>query len=295
MVYHHIIPDEYWDEKLHLTVAIKESKFRKQLSIIKRHFDYSATKIEQTIPLMITFDDGYNCSVFSSKILDEYGFNGVYFMPISNLDSQKPLWIDEILIWFSYVPDNNYQVGEENICIFSEADRQIAYNRYSLKFYSNYAPQEYISNLNSAYPMDKIDELLVPTYNKLRFHGLSMIEVNDLKNRGHVIGGHSSKHDILSKLSKTELISDFNACQNLIGSLYNSDIFAYPFGHPRDLSADVIETCANSKFNYAVINDSFSAEDKYQIPRINIAWYNNKYEIHAHLSGYVSYLKKWIK
>lgn len=29
--------------------------------------------------------------------------------------------------------------------------------------------------------MDKIDELLVPTYNKLRFHGLSMIEVNDLK------------------------------------------------------------------------------------------------------------------
>ena len=125
MVYHHIIPDEYWDEKLHLTVAIKESKFRKQLSIIKRHFDYSATKIEQTIPLMITFDDGYNCSVFSSKILDEYGFNGVYFMPISNLDSQKPLWIDEILKWFSYVPYNNYQVGEENICIFSEADRLI--------------------------------------------------------------------------------------------------------------------------------------------------------------------------
>lgn len=295
LTYHHVIPDDMWDDKLHLVVAITESHFRKQLKIIKDHFNQSSKTVDSKIRLLITFDDGYKCALRISEILDEFGFVGIFFVPVSNINSTSPLWIDEIMRWFSYVPYNKYCIKGIEYNILSERDRLEGYKAMLSKLEESYTPQTYLEALNRIYPFKDICQKIPNEYNNLRFNGLTTLEIQKMQERGHVIGGHSVYHDILSKLSLQNLEEDFHVCESLIGSVYNSKLYAYPFGHINDINDKVIKCCNQSDFSHAFINDNIENNSEYKIPRVNIGWYKNQYEIHAHLSGYANTLKKWIK
>lgn len=296
LVFHHIIPDRYinnsFEQKI---VCTSEKKFRWLLEIVNKRLDVTLS-LGKPGSVLITFDDGYRAALNAAKILREFGNKAIIFIPINSVDG-SPLWIDKIMAWFAYVPDGHYQILGKNISLNTQAQRLTEYSAFvdTIYFPGNYNPIKIIAELNAIFPFSSLfsDEI----YSSYRFRGLTKEEVESLKEEGFLFGGHSVQHDILSCLSDEEIMEDFEKCEKEIGKLYNCSLYAYPFGHRRDVSPKVVEAMHESAFTCAMMNEMVMCESAEQMSRINISHYDNKYEVEACLSGLTQALKKvlqWI-
>lgn len=293
LVYHNVIPDEYWDDKIHLSVSIKQSLFERHLSIINKRLKVS-TQLHEAGSVMITFDDGYSNAVIASKCLDKHNNKAVFFVPINNVGAVTPLWNDKIWMWFSYVPEGVYLISGINYSLRSNNERSHAFSEIINLLFDDYNKKRFIlDELDRFYSFDQLTDKIDKKYFNLRFKGLSELEVQDLKDRGFKIGGHSMDHDILSVLSSDELSDDFQIVSNYIGSLYNIDLYAYPYGHPKQVSRKVIQECRRSGFTHAVMNEEYIENmTEYTLPRMSINSLTDRYEIEAKLSGFISMCHK---
>src|SRR5439155_18588951 len=111
LTYHNVIPDEEFDGILHLGQSHRASVFERHLSIIK-----SRKALGGEVPgvggCVITFDDGYrNNHAVARGILGRYGIKACFFVPLQPLREGSTLIIDQVALWFSYVPTGEYEVA----------------------------------------------------------------------------------------------------------------------------------------------------------------------------------------
>lgn len=293
LVFHHIIPDEYvntsFEQKI---VCTSHSRFEWIMDIINKRLKVT-TELGQPGSVVITFDDGYRAALIADEVLAKRANKAYFFMPISNVGSFEPLWIDRIMAWFAYVPEGEYTIANRKVRIGDSLSRQLAFSSLIDTLYEKYDKDSTIEMLGAAYPYEALP--IDPAYFDLRFKGLTEEELLVLKQKGHKIGGHSVRHDILSMLDGRELRSDFKACSERVGSLYNTDLYAYPYGHKRDVTPRVIKECTQSTFAFAVMNEYNAEASEYSLSRMNIGHYHSRFEIEASLSGFTQWLKKWLK
>lgn len=293
IVYHHVIPDDYWDDALHLQVAIKESVFREQIRIINKRFGFSRFPGDKGC--LITFDDGYKCAMIAARILDDYHATGYFFVPYNIIDNNYPLWVDILLMWCSYLPTGNYNIYDISYRIDSHESRKKLFDDLINNQYYRYEPKSIVKKIDCIYPIDSVINQINNEYFSFRFCGLSTIEIESLQKRGHFIGAHSVQHDIMSLLCHEELEKDIKICENGLGKYYNTRVFTYPFGHYKQVNKTVVNAVAKSQFNNAFMNDEISHPTDYTLPRRCISGYENKYEIEANLSGFTTMIKKILR
>lgn len=289
LVYHNVIPDEYWDDSIHLSVSIKQSLFEHHLAIINKRLKVS-TRLHEEGTVMITFDDGYSNAMIAAECLDKYDNKSVFFIPINNIDSIAPLWIDKIWLWFSYVPTRTYCIcGDDFLIEETSLSRALAFSKIIDILFDNYDKKALIiDELDRILPFEKVAAQMNERYFHLRFQGLSQKEIKKLQHRGFKIGGHSIDHDILSMLSLCDLKHDFETVSQQVNNLYNIDLYAYPYGHSKQVSQDVIQACQESNFTHAVMNEEYVVNaTEYTLPRISINNLSNRYQIEARLSGFI--------
>ncbi len=294
LVFHHIIPDEMANGSFEQRIVCStQSHFAWLLAIINKRF-HITTALGIPSTAVITFDDGYRAALTAKTELDKYGNKAYFFVPISVVDG-GPLWIDYIMGWFAYAPAGRYTVKGFSFDIDSQQSRHMAFSSIvdSLYLSGSYNFEDIIAELESQYSNKYLGQS--PDYFGIRFEGLRDDEITLLKNEGHKIAGHSVRHDILSLLSPSALQSDFEQCFAQIGTLYNSTLYAYPFGHKRDVSCLCIKTCSESRFNSAVMNEYVAHATPYSISRLNISGYKTRAEVEAALSGFTRWLKKFLK
>ncbi|MBD5585135.1 MAG: polysaccharide deacetylase family protein [Clostridia bacterium] len=301
LVFHHIVPDCYLNDSFEQKiVCTAQSKFDRLLSIVGKRLKNSTT-IGEPGTAVITFDDGYRAALTAREALEKHACKAYFFVPLSVIGG-GPLWVDRIMGWFAYVPAGTYRIGDRSYTLTDQPGRQASFSKLMDSLYDSasgsYEPHGVIAQLESILPFD---ELPIPeAYRELRFKGLTNSELQFLKTTGggHLIGGHSVRHDILSQLDREQLDEDFNACSAQTGTLFNCRVYAYPFGHKRDVSPTVIEACRNSAFEYAVLNEYSPAADAFALSRLNISQYATRFEVEAALSGFTQWLKnliKWIR
>lgn len=298
LVFHHIIPDDYINDSFEQKiVCTAQSKFDRLLSIVCKRLKNSTT-IGEPETAVITFDDGYRAALTALETLEKHACKACFFVPLSVIEG-GPLWVDRIMGWFAYAPSGTYRIGKRSYRLDDQSGRQAAFSKLMDSLYQSapdsYAPHNLIAQLDAIHPFE---ELPIPeTYRELRFKGLTSNELQFLKTTGggHLIGGHSVHHDILSCLNPKELDEDFNACSEKIGPLFNCRVYAYPFGHKHDVSPAVIEACRNSAFEYAVLNEYSPAADAFALSRLNISQYATRSEVEAALSGFTQWLKSRIR
>lgn len=301
LVFHHIIPDRYVNDSFEQRiVCTPQSKFDWLLSIVCHRLKNSAT-IGEPGTAIISFDDGYRVALTARETLEKYACKAYFFVPLSIIGN-GPLWVDRIMGWFAYVPAGEYRIGEHTYALDDQSGRQTAFSELMDSLYrpiaGSYDPHNIIAQLEAICPFD---ELPIPeAYRQLRFKGLMHNELQYLTTSGggHLIGGHSIAHDILSLLDWKRLDNDFEACSAEIGNIFNCPVYAYPFGHRRDVSSAAIEACKNSAFEHAVMNEYSPNADSFTLSRINISQYTTRFEIEAALSGFTQWLKdtiRWIK
>jgi peptidoglycan/xylan/chitin deacetylase (PgdA/CDA1 family) len=254
IAYHNVIPDRYFDNAVHLAHSIKESDFKKQLDIISRKFSFGLN-IDDTAEVTLTFDDGYlNQYAIAQRIMIERGIKGYFFCAGDLLNGKSTLQIDKSQYWFSYVPKGIYDINLASeimqIHISDKEGRWTAMKEVLSLARKKVSMEQIEKGLNETYPFAHISGIEEEYYN-LRFTPIPLDKINEMKANGHMIGAHSASHKNLSTMSVEELAKDISICSKMLGGLYNTEFFCYPFGGERDISEQVIDKIRKSGFSGA--------------------------------------------
>ena len=289
LVFHHIIPDSLINDSFEQQIVCSsQSHFERIIDIVNKRLQIT-TQIGKANSAIITLDDGYRAALTADVVLSKYGNNAYFFLPLSNVDG-GPLWNDKIMGWIAYVTPGEYVIAGQPYYLNSRSSRQNAYKAIIDSIYTNnYNYSSIIEQLELICPFDKLN--ISEEYKNIRFRGLTQDEIMLIKQKGHKIGGHSINHDVLSLLSAEKLRHDFQQCGTQINKLFNCGLYAYPFGHKRQVSIECVRECAASGFCAAVMNEHVPDETPYTLSRMKISHYTSTYEIDAELSGF----KQWLR
>ena len=289
LVFHHIIPDHLINYSFEQQIVCSsKSHFERLIDIVNKRLEVT-TQLGKANSAIITFDDGYRAALTADTILSKYGNNAYFFLPLSNIDS-GPLWNDKIMGWIAYVSSGEYIIAGQSYYLNSQSSRQKAYKAIIDSIHTNdYNYSSIIEQLELICPFDNLN--ISEEYKNIRFRGLTQDEIMQIKRKGHKIGGHSINHDVLSLLQEEKLKHDFQQCSAQINKLYNCSLYAYPYGHKRDVSIECVKECGASGFSAAVMNEYIPYETPYTLSRMKISHYTSIYEIDAELSGF----KQWLR
>lgn len=289
ITYHNVIDDSHFDDALHLGVCHSKSVFKFQLEEMYKSKLSFCTELHRDNSVMITFDDGYqNKFEIARPILNELNIKAIFFITSDLVDAKDPLWIDRVLLWFSYVPEKSFNIDGISYVI-SDKTRTKNYIQFYNQILHDYGRLDFLlSELERLYSFSKIS--IDDNYYRSRFVGLTTLQLNNLKTEGHLIACHSKTHSILSKLTEENLMKELE-----VGSsdIYNSTFFCYPFGGVEEVNQRVVSKLDESAFSYAFIN-TWKFKNNYNknvIERLSLPNTKKKYIIHAHLSGLYYFLK----
>lgn len=258
---------------------ITVSTFRQQISWIQQHFKIVRidTLIEkfQTEDLQeplaaISFDDGYRSHYSIVKpILDELNIKAVFYISSAHLEHNY-YWHDLV----------------ETFCQHSSVQQQLELSNLvcslSPKSESSIIESiKYLTLADRAIALSLITEFTKPLMkNRLL---MNSAEVLELAKNGHLVGGHTLNHPILSL--ETELTCTNEICNDLIAldNLLQHKVisFAYPNGIPgRDFNHTHQDILARYGIKYAV-NTYKSILTKplnlLSIPRVNLYGANDSF------------------
>ena len=289
-MYHNIIPDEYFDDSINLEYSISESRFRKHINFIEKKFR-TGTDLLNSDQITITFDDGYlNQYSIGSQILDEKNIKGYFFCAEDLISNDRTLLIDKIQFWFDFVPYGTYKVDKLNLTfqINSEEDRKSSWSKvHKLIVDNDVSMKEIDICLDKVYAFDSIK--IEQEFFDLRFKSIKENDIRKMKDKGHKIGVHSSKHLILSNMKVDELEKDIKCCIDKLGKIYNTDVYCYPFGAFEDVSDTAIDVVKKHNFKYALASlnqpEGYKRYSLHYMPRIDISRIDSEDHLDFILSG----------
>lgn len=295
VTYHNVISDDLFDDELlHLGVSCRESSFVRHLDIIKSEFTV-VTEVGVPGSCIISFDDGYNNNIeIAARLLSDRKIRGLFFVPASYFEGRSILWVDELLMWVSYVPTGKYAIlGVQFTLDHSIEGRRALWAHMYKTLLSSYEVLDSLrGELNRQYSFEDLKAVIDKRMYQYRFEGMNPSELEAIKRMGHSLGCHSFKHDILSLLSDDRLEEDFRKCE-AYSSRYNTRYYSYPFGGENEVSSTVISACRKYQYAAAFLNYVPDHEEgELAIGRISLDDLNDKYFIEARLCGFERFVKK---
>lgn len=292
VTFHNVIPDNYFYNSIEQGVSCTETVFKVQLKEIAKKFEFT-TEINKKNSCMITFDDGYlNNYTIAIPILEINNIKAVFFITYDLAVKTEVIWIDLIMKWYSYVPEGRYSIIGKELNILKE-NRKEVFNQILVEIYNDYSLRyKVLVDLEQAFSFTRL--IINDNYNRLRFCPISLINIEKMKINNHLVASHTISHDILSNLSDKSLNDDIKESESYLFDFYNTNYFAYPFGGVKEVSKKVLKKYSESKFNYCFVNywNFFGSSKDESVQRITLPNTENKYVIHAYLSGFYFFFKR---
>ena len=221
ITFHNVIPDILFDNSIHLGVSCTDKNFEFQIKQIAKKLKIT-TELGVSNSCIITFDDGYlNQYCIAHDILKKFSYRAVFFINSDLVKKKKLLWIDKLLMYFSYLPNGTYSFCNQKFFINTDTRFTSYVSAYQFIYSCYHLKEEFMNQLDRYESLINIDSEL----NKLRFEALDNYHIEIMKNYGHMIGCHSTSHEILLKLNKNELEDEIKQCENLVGKFYNCNYF----------------------------------------------------------------------
>jgi peptidoglycan/xylan/chitin deacetylase (PgdA/CDA1 family) len=289
VTYHNVLPDRLVDDSLHGREAHAASVFSRQLAVIRRRFPVT-TELGRPGSCVIAFDDGYsNNARIAGPLLAESGALAYFFVPLETARDGQPNWVDKLRLWIGAAPSGTYSICGTEITLDDIASRHRAADALWQIIEQDYAKRDaLLADMHRAVPFEALP--IDPELRALRYDTMTIPELGQLAAAGHKIGCHSRSHDILSRLSEHDLAADFRDCAAYRGSLYNTGVYAYPFGGVAHVNEWVIAACRRAGFSAALIYlpslDGTALEPgPFTIPRQTLPNTASRFVIEAKLSG----------
>jgi peptidoglycan/xylan/chitin deacetylase (PgdA/CDA1 family) len=263
--------------------------FEKQIRIIARRYAVT-TELGRPHSCLITFDDGYlNNQEIAEPVLRRHGARAYFFVPLEIAESGEALWVDRFRLWLSAAPAGTYRIAGAPVVLDGMRSRHEAAGILWRLIEKDYGVRHaIISDMDRAVPFPALP--VDPSLRALRYGAMSREALQGLARAGHRIGAHSRRHDILSRLPAAELEEDFASCAAQIDSLYNTRVYAYPFGGMMHVNDQVIAACHRAGFSGAflylpTLEGTGLRPGPFAMPRLTLPNTGSRFAIEAKLSG----------
>lgn len=187
--------------------------------------------------VMVTFDDGYrDFKTYAWPTLQAYKIPAILFVATDFLStSHQGFWWDRL--YHAITHTNQEHLSHESLgswTLKTSGQRHQAFEeiKHILRQTNHHAAMAVLSEIF------EILEVSLPEDNGL----LTWQDVDGLRNQGLYVGAHTCSHASLSRIllqdAREEIRASQQAIRNRLGHAW--PVFAYPSGHPDDLTPEII-------------------------------------------------------
>ncbi len=231
----------------------------------------------------ITFDDGYaDNAEIALPILQKYGVSATFFVATGFINGGI-MWNDVVIEWMRRVPVDSLDLiemdlGKYETNTLSQRREALCSLINTLKYLPFEIRKQKIDQLCSLIPVSLPDNLMMTSEQIMKLHRAGM-----------GIGGHTTNHPILARLTNEAVYSEIAENKETLEHIINSPVrlFAYPNGKPnQDYLPDHLEIIKSLGFDAACTTAKGAAKkgcDVYQLPRFT-PWANDYLKFMLHMS-----------
>jgi len=241
LTFHRVLPDALFKDYLFPSLAVSESMFRGQMRTLAHRC--RVVTLEEGITAMhngsagakpmvaVTFDDGYADNVrVAAPIMNAAGVRATFFVVAGLIGTDAELWYD--------VAARRWQ--HATLAQLSQACRAAGVDGAWMAVKP--AIGEWMSFLKRLTPPQRanvVAELSDPGPSEERRHLdrlMSIDELRELRDAGHVIGSHSMSHPLLPQLDADALEAELVESRKLLEHWLHAPVrgFSYPNGDQDD-------------------------------------------------------------
>ncbi|WP_073345985.1 polysaccharide deacetylase family protein [Bacteroides congonensis] len=265
ITFHNVLPDDCFEKNVANGVSCSLSDFKTIIDEISRFYGFSLD-LDDAKTVTVTFDDGYQNQVeiaapyLFARGIPAYLFVSGQLLPPNSDDGERneearPLTIDLLLHWVSYVPNGEYKLRFGERCL----DIHVTDNN-RLQIWSSVLWPAFLDDsiskgvrllnaLDATYPIDSVIKSLPKKYAEQRLGCPTIEQLNELRTKGWEIGWHTYSHYPLAKLSHEEKIKE------LMSDLKcPSKVLSFPFGGPQEVDCECLEIAKSMNYSTAVSN-----------------------------------------
>jgi peptidoglycan/xylan/chitin deacetylase (PgdA/CDA1 family)/CelD/BcsL family acetyltransferase involved in cellulose biosynthesis len=250
ILYYHRITDEQDPFFLGMSTAL----FRAQMEVLARH--HTVVPVRDMVKhltsgatgcvVAITFDDGYEDNYRNAfPILADLGLPATIFLTTGALDSQEPLWFEQLAWAFK-------MTNRESVDLELDVPRRLPLTSLKCRLQANGAVFSALRRLPDAERRRELANILsalaAPEPAERRGRMLTWDMVRAMSRGGVDFGGHTVTHPFVSKLTPDDGVHEIAGCkQRIEEELQTSvELFAYPNGREEDFAS----------WNKAVLRDA---------------------------------------
>jgi peptidoglycan/xylan/chitin deacetylase (PgdA/CDA1 family) len=241
ITFHRVLPDALFKDYLFPSLAVCESMFRGQMQSLARRC--RVVTLEEGMAAMhegstgpkpmvaVTFDDGYADNVrVAAPIMNALGLRATFFVVAGLIGTDAELWYDVAARrWQHATPERLVRA-----CAAAGVD--------SAWMTAKPAIGEWMAFLKRLEPVQRanvVAELSDPGPSDARRHLdrlMTVDELRELRDAGHVIGSHSMSHPLLPQLDADALEAELVESRKLLERWLRTPVrgFSYPNGDQDD-------------------------------------------------------------
>lgn len=316
VTYHGVMPPGYevvdagFDGNL-----ISAEGLLRQLRRLKKHYnlispeDVLAWQVSGKLPeraVLITCDDGLlNCLTDMLPILLDEKVSCLFFVTGASAgESRTTLWYEELFLLFLRAPSGAFEASASGIVIRGELgtrEQRRALWWDAVKRLSRIDAEGRVSFVKafrdhfSFGPMPGLDDDESPSCR--RYGLLTRAELQQLAAAGMSVGAHTMSHPMLSQMPAELACAEIAQSRAKLETALQRRIwaFAYPFGNPESITAQVVEMVQTAGFEAAFLNYGGglgSGLPNFSLPRIHVTAQMSLAELEAHVSGFYRRLQR---
>jgi peptidoglycan/xylan/chitin deacetylase (PgdA/CDA1 family) len=316
VTYHGVIPSGYQpiDVSLDGNLLSAES-LRCQLRRLKTHYnvvspeDVLGWRRGGKLPeraVLITCDDGLlNCLTDMLPVLQEEKVGCLFFVTgASARESRTILWYEELFLLLLHAPDGPLEVSDAGTVIrgvLASGEQRRKLWRDSVKRLLLLDAVGRGSFLEAF--RDHVGIVMLPdlgdhsSVSCRRYGMMTRPEVRQLAAAGMSIGAHTMSHLVLSQMPADAAYAEIIQSRTRLEAALERPVwaFAYPFGDPQSVTADVMRMPRKAGFEAAFLNHGGglgSGLPGFALPRIHVSSEMSLAELEAHVSGFYARLKR---
>ena len=319
VTYHGVLPEEYepidavFDGNL-----IRADVLRLQLRLLKAHYNVIAPEDvlgwregRSELPpraVLLTCDDGLlNCLTDMLPVLQQEKVKCLFFVTGSSTEEARTtLWYEELFLQFLRAPAGHFEISSEGVLVkgnlgsreergdtwWSSVKRLSQLDSGKRKLFLHAARNQF----RNAGP----DLREGNSVSCRRFGLLTRAELLQLASAGMTIGAHTLSHPVLSQLPRETAYAEISESRTRLESVLQRPIwaFAYPFGDPQSVNAQVLAMPEQAGFEAAFLNvgGGLGADlPPFALPRVHVTAETSLGELEACVSGFYNRLQRFAR
>lgn len=294
LTYHNVLPEEEMTAHYTNNVDVTISAFEFQIKTLKNLFGIQpASKLNDSDQngIYISFDDGMlNNIEIVEPILAKYDVTAMFGICSGLVEGTIDfIWRDYLFLILKELKGKNMLLSD----MPSISGREVCAS--NLDFLAN-AITDYIEGTGQ---MDHVYDYLsqlakennivikreyVP---QLRYTPMGTPDIQNLKDKEHLIASHTHTHRKLSMLSDTELENEMKLSRSFLMHINGGcDTLVYPYGSTNEVNEKVGKSAGDWGYNFAYMNITTSnPTQNFFLPRLNMRNVSTKSDFLGLLAG----------